>query len=159
MKKKIVVITSILTVSFFAYANEKFATYINDRFEYSVQYPSESFIPQGEAGNGDGQIFISKSKDAEFRVWGGWNIKEIAQMCHALYGIEDPDSPNIVYKMSKDKISAVSGYRGKKIFYRKVIVAGDRCLNFEFEYDTKNREKYDQLVGKMATSFRDTAHN
>ena len=86
-------------------------------------------------------------------------MKEIAQVCHALYGIEDPDSPSIIYKMSKDKISAVCGYIGKKIFYKKVVVAGDRCLNFEFEYDIKNRQKYDELVGDMAVSFRNTAHN
>ena len=68
LKKKFVLVVSILTISFFAHANEKFATYANDRFDYSISYPSDLFISQGEAANGDGQIFIAKSKDAEFRV-------------------------------------------------------------------------------------------
>jgi len=38
--------------------------YVNVRFAYSIAYPSETFIPQGEAANAGGQMFISRDGKA-----------------------------------------------------------------------------------------------
>ena len=49
-----------------------FQPYINARFGYRIDYPAD-FIPQGEADNSDGQVFIGKD-GAELRAWGGYNV-------------------------------------------------------------------------------------
>src|SRR5437868_6035966 len=39
----------------FAVPQPNYQTYTNARFKYSISYPSNLLIPQGEAENGDGQ--------------------------------------------------------------------------------------------------------
>ena len=39
---------------------DNYKTYVNARFKYSISYPADVLIPQGEAENGDGQIFREK---------------------------------------------------------------------------------------------------
>jgi hypothetical protein len=40
-----------------ATADDAYSTYENARFGFSVDVPTGQFIPQGESGNGDGQVF------------------------------------------------------------------------------------------------------
>jgi len=47
-------------------------TYVHARFAYSVCYPGDVLLPQGEADNGDGQKFITKDGKAEARVYGSY---------------------------------------------------------------------------------------
>src|SRR6266540_3897514 len=52
-----------------------YKTYANARFKYSISYPADLLIPQGEAENGDGQVFKEKSPSSvEMRVYGGYNV-------------------------------------------------------------------------------------
>lgn len=44
-----------------------YRTYHNSRFDYSISYPADILIPQGEAINGDGQKFFREI--AERRCW------------------------------------------------------------------------------------------
>lgn len=157
--KKLIPFVLMLAFSATSHATENFATYTNARFAYSIKYPANLFVPQGEADNGDGQVFLAKAGDAKVTVWGRWNIAELAHMCHALYGLDNPDSPNITYKFSKNNISIASGYKGREIFYNKYVVAGDRCLGLVVEYSIAGREKYDSLVGDIAKSMRDMARH
>jgi hypothetical protein len=41
--------------------------YVNLRFGYSVQYPADLLIAQGESDNSDGQRFVSKNGDESIR--------------------------------------------------------------------------------------------
>src|SRR5256886_15908404 len=55
----------------FATPQNNYKTYANARFKYSISYPADLLIPQGEAENGDGQVFREKSGSVEMRVYGG----------------------------------------------------------------------------------------
>src|SRR5262249_52024686 len=56
------------------FAQNTYKTYANARFKYSISYPADLLVPQGEAENGDGQIFHEKSASSvEMRVYGGNN--------------------------------------------------------------------------------------
>ena len=41
------------------------ATYVNVRFQYSICYPKDLLVPQGESDNSDGQKFLSNKDSAE----------------------------------------------------------------------------------------------
>lgn len=50
-----------------------YSEYVNARFAYSVCYPPQILVPQGESSNGDGQKFISKDGQAVALVYGANN--------------------------------------------------------------------------------------
>ena len=50
----------------------RWKSYTNARFAYAVRYPPALF-PQGEADNGDGQIFLSRDGHAELLVYGSYD--------------------------------------------------------------------------------------
>jgi hypothetical protein len=137
-----------------ANGGEEYVKYKNERFGYVVDIPTSVLLPQGEAANGDGQTFLSKNGKAKAVVYGSLKLKETAHMCNALYGLENPDSPNITYKSSKGGLSVVSGYRGDKVFYTKAISAEDRCLKLNIEYPIESREIYDAVTTRIANSFK-----
>src|SRR5947207_3694227 len=66
-----VAVTSRPTV--FATPQNDYKTYANARFKYSIGYPADLLIPQGESENGDGQVFKETgSSSVEMRVYGGY---------------------------------------------------------------------------------------
>lgn len=146
--------TILLSVSLCCGAAETFTTYENIRFGFLVDYPKNLLIPQGEAENGDGQIFISRTGDAKLTVYGSNRRKELDHMCHALFGVKDPNSPNITYKVSNKNYSVASGYRDGKVFYTKAVVTKDRCLMLDLEYKIESREVYDTITSRIANSLK-----
>src|SRR5205823_13499405 len=58
----------------FATPQNNYKTYANARFKYSISYPTDLLIPQGESENGDGQVFREKSGSDEMRVYGSYNL-------------------------------------------------------------------------------------
>ena len=70
-------VTSALAASqpLIATSQNNYKTYTNARFKYSIDYPADLLVPQGEAENGDGQAFREKgSSSVEMRVYGGFNV-------------------------------------------------------------------------------------
>src|SRR3954465_6185607 len=65
-------VTPVLSTPLATVQKEKWNTYANARFNYSIAYPS-SLKAQGEAENGDGQAFRSANGETELRVWGSYN--------------------------------------------------------------------------------------
>jgi hypothetical protein len=65
----------VLSVSVFSQglAQNNYRTYHNARFDYSISYPANILVPQGEAENGDGQKFLSGNGRAEMLVYGSHN--------------------------------------------------------------------------------------
>ena len=59
-----------------ASADAVYKTYVNKRYGFVVDYP-DYLKPQGEAANGDGQVFSSANTDAELRVYARACIDEL----------------------------------------------------------------------------------
>lgn len=53
--------------------------YHNERFGFSIEYPSKLLIPQPEATNGDGRTFISEDGEFKMIAYGGHNMDFITQ--------------------------------------------------------------------------------
>ncbi len=152
-------ILSALILSVFAAAiaeaSDVYKTYCNARFGYQIDYPANLLVAQGEPTNGDGQRFLSKSGDVEMCVYGGylaaWTFDE--EFKHALDD-QDGAKKKATYKARAKNSFVVSGFHGKKIFYRKTFLKNDTLRTFSIEYPSTKKEIYDQVVEKIVASFK-----
>lgn len=133
-------------------SGQTYRTYSNARFGYSISYPSSLLKPQGEAENGDGQIFLGKG--AEMRVYGS-NLLLNETLAAEYKAILKEKGSAVTYKIRKGTFFVVSGKENGKIFYQKTMVNGDGAfITFMIEYDESRRSKYDAAVTRMVRSFK-----
>ena len=139
-------------------ANEQnFKIYHNGRFNYSISYPAEILLPQGEAENGDGQKFISKDGKVELIVYGSNNaldqtLKDTYQK--ALSGSADSKDRKVTYKKLGDHWFVVSGIEQGKIFYQKTYLKDDAFKTFEITYDQAQKASFDKITEAISKSFK-----
>ncbi len=132
-------------------AADGMAVYHNDRFGYTVDYPSDLLVPQGEADNGDGQVFKARKGDATLTVFGQYLMKDLPSQCDALATARSFDGANITYKVAKPDLSIASGYRKPGVvFYLKKVKAGGTCLSLELAYPIEDRGTFDSQVAKIS---------
>lgn len=149
---------ALLLLPSFAPAADTFQTYRNSRFDYSIDYPANLLMPQGEADNGDGQVFVSADQQARFKIYGTHNVLE--ESLKDLFHKESQDvvtgriTKKVTYKRQKDNWFVISGYIGDKIFYQKTVLANDQFKTFYMEYPETQRHLYDHILGRMASSFK-----
>lgn len=141
----------------------KFETYCNGRFGFCIDYPSSKLYPQGESGNGDGQVF--KSKDAETTLWVYRDFRdnedpdvefEIATAFNLDSWGNNPDKPKrvITYKKLGKKFYVVSGYNEGKIFYQKTIITDEGLATSLIEYPESEKEYYNKVSETIFKSFK-----
>lgn len=155
---KTITLTIILTACLFAPASlaaaqgNTYKTYANARFNYSISYPLNLLVPQGEAENGDGQIFRSRDGIAEMRVYGRHNVNN-----ETLAGLFDQVSSEwgkgVTYKVIKGNWFVVTALIDGKIHYQKTMLRGGVFKTFEIEYDAARRVTYDPVTARIAKSF------
>lgn len=151
MKKNAIILT-LLIFSINAYSQTTYKSYGNARFDYTISYPPD-LIAQGEADNGDGQVF--KNDDATLTVFGsnmlagGTLLKEFNAV------VKEHGAQNVTYKLSRPAYFVVSGKENGRIFYRKTIrKLNGSFVTFIFEYDESKRGVYDQATMRIAKSFK-----
>jgi len=132
------------------FAQGGYKTYSNARFGYSVSYPADILIPQGESDNSDGQIFRSKDNHAEMRVFGRYNVQN-ETLRSAFQAAQEGKS--VTYKVLRGNFYVVSGHEGGKIFYEKTMLKGDTFKTFMIEYDERDASTYDAITARVARSF------
>jgi hypothetical protein len=130
----------------------EYQTYYNDRFDYSIAYPSNFLQPQGVSGNGDGQRFVSRDNRVRMAVFGRLNAPE--KSLEALFNEELTPSRTITYKVLKDKWFVVSGYEGDKVFYLKARLKDDTIKTFFIEADRALQPLMQPITEKIAKSFK-----
>lgn len=133
-----------------------FQLYINARFGYRIDYPAD-FIPQGEADNSDGQVFIGKD-GAELRAWGGYNVFQATPASALQEELQRSRESRrrVTYQVAGRDFFVVSGYEpdGQRIFYLKKLVSPSLEAGFELVYPASRRERYDRDVEAIARSLR-----
>ncbi|MBC3915950.1 hypothetical protein H8L32_00500 [Undibacterium sp. CY18W] len=159
-------------LSFSARADTVYKTYVNQRYGFAIDYP-DYLQPQGEAANGDGQVFLSPKRDAELRVYARACIEEWdttpAEFLAKAERNKAKDGRQITYHAKGKHFAVVSGIKdgnngdknggnkignnGQQIFYEKLITDGKWCSLFQWTYASSNREKYDEATKRIAASF------
>ena len=134
-----------------------YRTYHNARFDFSISYPADVLIPQGESENHDGQKFRSRDGRAEMLVYGSHHA--LNQTLRQLYSEEmnpSADHPHrsVSYKTSKGNWFVVSGIDEGRVFYQKTLLTKGIFKTFRIEYDESQKDLYQSLITEMARSFR-----
>ena len=137
----------------FATPQNNYKTYTNARFKYSIGYPADLLIPQGEAENGDGQIFKEKDRSSvEMRVYGGYNVSN--ETLRSRYAELIRKWNNVTYKVIRRDWFVVSAMVNGKIHYQKTILRGDVFKTFEIVYDAVRGSTYNDVTDRIAKSFK-----
>lgn len=140
-----------------------YETYCNQRFGFCIDYPTDMLFPQGESGNGDGQIFKSKDAENTLRAYRDYrdNIDPETQYTIESAYNEDswgnnPDEPKrvITYKKLGKAFFVVSGYNDGKIFYQKSIIKDGQLFTCLIEYNESDKEIYNNISDRISKSFK-----
>ncbi len=151
MLKKLIILLSIcLIFSLSAFGQNKWATYQNARFGYSIAYPADLFEPQGEAGNGDGQVFAGEN--AEMRVYGSYLLLNKTLLKE--YNVAVKERENVSYKLYRKNFFVVSGTENGKIYYRKTMAKSGAFITFSIEYDESESAVYDKITARIVESLK-----
>ena len=129
-----------------------YETYDNDRFDYSISYPSNFLIPQGVSANGDGQRFVSRDNRVVMAAFGQHNAME--KSLSELFEAEMKPNRTITYQVLKKKWFVVSGYEGDKVFYQKTMLKDDVIKTFHIEADRALQQMMQPMTEKIARSFK-----
>jgi len=140
-----------------ANADDRWTTYVNDRFGTSLAYPADVFAMQPPPENDDGRTLIA-ADGAKILVFGGYNVdsETLASKRASLTG---DDYGRIAYNATGKNWFVVSGHRAiggvDSIFYEKYIVstASETIHSLIVTYPAKSKARYDPVVDRLAASF------
>ena len=129
-----------------------YKSYVNARFNYSISYPADLLIPQGEADNGDGQTFRSQDGHAEMRVWGQNNFNSETLRASFAKTVNEWGK-GVDYKVIKGDWFVVTALVNGKIHYQKTMLRRGVFKTFLIEYDATHRATYDPVTARISKSF------
>ena len=137
-------------------ATNAIATYLNVRYDYSIDYPRDVLTPGREADDGDGLAFSAKSSMARIAVWGKYNA--IGYTPKQLLDSEEHDGcadKQATYEVAKKTLIAFSCRTAKnEIFYEKVAIHGDTLVTVQFVYPQVEETKWAPVIEQMVASLR-----
>ncbi|MDT4896891.1 MAG: hypothetical protein QOH25_1968 [Acidobacteriota bacterium] len=124
-------------------------TYSNARYGFSIAYPVNLLVPQGESDNSDGQKFVSRDGSATLLAFGSnrmdRSLRDEFQSAQ--------ENRTVTYKVFRADMFVVSGHANGKIFYQKTLLRGDVFKTFIIEYDEQERGTFDAITSRIARSF------
>ncbi len=152
----LIVLAVALPLSSEARAQAGYRTYRNARFDYSISYPANVLIPQGEAANGDGQKFLSKDGSVEMLVYGSNNALDqtLRQVYQGETSAAEHPNRTITYQVLRADWFVVSGVDGNRVFYQKTFLRRGVFKTFRIEYDQSQKASFDSITATISRSFR-----
>lgn len=136
----------------------KYETYSNSQYNFCVDYPSQILIPQGESDSHDGQLFLSKNKENELRVFR--NFIDIGEESEIDLKIQyekvikiKPE--NITYKKLGKYFFVISGYTDKgQIYYQKTYLFERDLFTCALTYNKSEKILYNKIAEYVFESFK-----
>jgi hypothetical protein len=139
-------------------AEEKYKTYVNGRFGYSVNYP-DIFGEGREPDNGDGIEFASDGGEYTLAVWGGHNVLEqdgysLLEDCYGRVAHIVPGSGKSAGNYYSIEYSDDGGKDGTEhIFHEYGIVNGETKAGFTLQYPKAEEERFAMIKIDMENSL------
>ena len=132
------------------------ATYVNVRYDYTVDYPRDLLTPGQEAADGDGLEFSAKPSKAQIAVWGKYNGIGYTPMqllrSEEHYGCAGSPAS---YEVTKKTFIAFSCQTSNnEIFYEKVAIQGDTLVTLQYVYPIVEQVKWAPVIKQMVASVR-----
>jgi hypothetical protein len=128
-------------------------SYANSRFGYTVEYPADLLVPQGEPENGDGQAFDAKKGAAKILVYGSYNALNESPAELAQRAETDCTGHRAQYRVVKPSLVAVSCTTADGIIYQKTLIRGDTLTTLRATYPVGERKVWDGVVTRMSRSL------
>jgi hypothetical protein len=127
--------------------------YENARFGYAIDIPPW-FEAQGEADNGDGQVFSTPT--AELRIYGGYILEgDFEDEIKALQQTAVEAGWTITYQAATPRWASYSGTQGARIFYARAIALCDGAVaEFSLTYGKVDLEAFNPIVERLVTSLK-----
>jgi hypothetical protein len=133
------------------------ASYKNERFGYTLSYPSNVFSRQPPADNGDGQSFLTADGRAKLVVFGAANRENFTPskyretILREFGGYDQMD-----YSPTGKTWFVLSGFRGENIYYQKVMFScGGSVINvLSVTFPRAEKKFYEGLVEVMEDNFK-----
>jgi hypothetical protein len=136
-------------------AQHKWERYTNVRFAFSICYPSDLLIGQGEPTNSDGQKFLSRDGRAYAAVAGIYDVLGQSFKDEYLSDIKDAQDERfkITYRVFKQDWFVISGAGNGKIYYQKSVLFEGIIKSLWLEYPEDARADFDKITEKMSACF------
>ncbi|MDS1029959.1 hypothetical protein RDV78_05540 [Bacillota bacterium LX-D] len=128
-----------------------YSTYTNERFSFSMEYPSH-FETAEEPANNDGRIFYSPDKKAKMTVFASYNAAD--ETLRSLYNDEIDSHSNVTYKVKRRDWFVVSGIDGETIFYKKIMMEDDVIYTFLLECPQDEKSYYAPIIEHIVKTFK-----
>lgn len=140
----------------YAVGQSAYKTYSNDRFYFSIEYPSALLLVQPPPANEDGRTFRSKDGKAVARVWGEFNVLDRTLEDEYDEAVADLEG-GVTYKSLSENGFVVSGIRNGTIYYRRTLIRRSDTevfYSFTIEYPKSQKSRFDSIVTRMSRSFK-----
>jgi hypothetical protein len=140
-----------------AQSRERWATYQNERFGYTLSYPSSVFTPQPPPANGDGQTFLSKDRRAKVVVYATVNDERFSPQNYRQTILREFGGYDQMDYSPRGKTWFVlSGFRGDTIYYQKVMFScGERVITaLSVTFPRAQKPFYEGLIERMEDNFK-----
>ncbi|UYY56856.1 hypothetical protein [Sphingomonas sp. S2-65] len=130
-------------------------TYVNVRFGYRICYPANLLLPQPEAPNGDGRVFVA-ADSATLTVFGRNNAEQasLSKTAAELASDRAGSKGSVRYRLVRRNWAVSSGEDGgSKLFYGKTILRDDQFIIFDLVYPKALAAQYKPVVEQLARCF------
>ncbi len=138
---------------------QQYATYTNVRFSYSICYPPNTLIPQGESANGDGQQFLAQNGMAKVLVYGSNAVSETPQQELQLdenYYLNNNSLSSITNQSLNQDSFTFSGSSPSVVFYEKTLIQNGQYKTFSIQYSQQVASIFAPIATAMAQCFTNT---
>lgn len=131
--------------------------YTNVRFNYSICYPADLLVPQGEPEDADGQKFVA-ADGGVLLVYGSYPLEgqtltsTLDDIGQRLMGA----SGKVTYRVLRASWGVVSGSDAQTLFYSKTLVRGGVFKTFELTYPAAQKTIYDPIASRLNSCFANT---
>jgi hypothetical protein len=130
--------------------------YDNARFGYGIAIPP-GYTGQGEADNGDGEVFLAANGRETLTVWASNIVEgdfesEVAQRMEWAEG----DGWQLSYHATNPNWASYSGTRSGSVLYARAVSLcdGSQGAFFTLEYPQADIKKLDAVVDKLVASLK-----
>ncbi len=133
----------------------KYKTYTNEQFGYTVLYP-EFLLPQGEAGNKDGQKFISKDGNLQQWVYRAFKMDLETMDTPTLEKAFQTDlqDKNVIAKSLKNNVYTIKSMEGETISLQYSFLIENEYYDILFIYPKKEETQMKNIANKVTKSFK-----
>ena len=129
----------------------------NERFGFAFEYPAGIFRFERAAKRGDGEMFVAPSFNARLVVGAVSNTEGHTPASYLAFTERKTyRNDRITYRKRGQGWFVLSGYKGEKIFYEKVIFScGGRLINgFALSYPARHNRAISPVIERIEDTFR-----